>query len=245
MAEDIIDAITVEEFEGNPALVAWLEVYRDNPAFDYWDRIGLGRRKDWSMEATMRPLMVREEVIHEYGFAIPCDDALVEIAKHSPIVEVGAGTGYWAALLRNGGVDVIASDTLGEDFGAYGFSKLYTEVIQEDASVMAALHPDHTLLIIWPPYGDPMGADAVAAYHEAGGSRVIYIGEGPGGCTGDSRMFALLGQESCWHDAGEECDCDKSDALFGLVRAITIPQWDGIHDVLFVYERVTPKELMP
>ena len=32
------------------------------------------------------------------------------IAEHSPIVELGAGTGYWAAMLARRGADVIAYD---------------------------------------------------------------------------------------------------------------------------------------
>jgi protein-L-isoaspartate O-methyltransferase len=36
--------------------------------------------------------------------------ALALLAARAPLVEVGAGTGYWAAALRRRGVDVLAYD---------------------------------------------------------------------------------------------------------------------------------------
>ena len=39
--------------------------------------------------------------------------ALDAIAAVSPITEIGCGTGYWAALLRTRGVDVLAFDMYG------------------------------------------------------------------------------------------------------------------------------------
>jgi hypothetical protein len=47
-----------------------------------------------------------------YSWAVPTDEAIAAIANASPfgVVEVGAGTGYWAMLLRHRGVDVLAYD---------------------------------------------------------------------------------------------------------------------------------------
>ena len=52
------------------------------------------------------------EVLRRYGFAVPTDDALDAIVACSPrgVLELGAGTGHWAALLARRGVDVIAYD---------------------------------------------------------------------------------------------------------------------------------------
>jgi hypothetical protein len=47
----------------------------------------------------------------EYAYAVPCDEALDALAALSrPIVEAGAGTGYWANALRTRGVAVTAYD---------------------------------------------------------------------------------------------------------------------------------------
>ena len=45
-----------------------------------------------------------------YSFATPTPQALDLLASLGDIVEVGAGTGYWAAALRARGVDVLAFD---------------------------------------------------------------------------------------------------------------------------------------
>lgn len=45
-----------------------------------------------------------------YAFGVPTDAALDAIAARGPVVELGAGTGYWAALLRQAGCDVVAYD---------------------------------------------------------------------------------------------------------------------------------------
>jgi hypothetical protein len=54
----------------------------------------------------------RAEAIARYAFALPSDDALDAIVRSAPhgIVELGAGTGYWAALLEQRGADVVAFD---------------------------------------------------------------------------------------------------------------------------------------
>lgn len=55
--------------------------------------------------ATARPIGVAR-----YSYAIPDLTALNILAEHGPILEIGAGTGYWAYLLRQRGVDVAAFD---------------------------------------------------------------------------------------------------------------------------------------
>jgi hypothetical protein len=47
-----------------------------------------------------------------YTLSVPTEPALGAIAEASPhgVVEVGAGTGYWARLLHDCGVDVVAYD---------------------------------------------------------------------------------------------------------------------------------------
>jgi hypothetical protein len=48
-----------------------------------------------------------------FSYAVPSEAALRVIKRYSPhgIVEIGAGTGYWARLLSNAGVDIQAFDT--------------------------------------------------------------------------------------------------------------------------------------
>lgn len=183
-----------------------------------------------------------------YSFAVPDDGALRAIAAHSPggVVEIGAGGGYWSMLLQQRGVDVIAYDP--EPPGAtddprWHSGRAWTAVHQGDHT-KASDHPARTLLLCWPSYAEPWAAQAVEAYR---GDTVIYIGEGSGGCTGDDRMHALLGESpycSHWNeDYSEELPCPDDCAarvtpLFEEVAARAIPQWSGLHDRLTVYRRI-------
>ena len=73
---------------------------------------------------------VVEPLTRSVGFGVPNEAALALVAKYGPLVEVGAGTGYWAALLRARGVDVDAydvqppTDEMNNDF----FFQTYTRV---------------------------------------------------------------------------------------------------------------------
>lgn len=44
------------------------------------------------------------------AFAVPSEGALTLLAQHAPIIEMGAGTGYWVHLLQARGVDACAFD---------------------------------------------------------------------------------------------------------------------------------------
>ena len=76
------------------------------------------------------------------------------IARHSPIVEIGAGTGYWAYLLRLSGADVIAYDAAppgGTVTNRYHPDvRPWSQVVNGDATVLAA-HGSRSLFLCWPP----------------------------------------------------------------------------------------------
>lgn len=183
----------------------------------------------------------RGDMVRAYSWAIPNDAALTAIADHGPIVEIGAGGGYWTKLLRDRGVDVVAYDpdpiggSSGERKGWHDGTR-WSHVETGDHTAVTA-HPDRTLLLVWPSYDEPW-TDAVIDLY--GGNTVIYVGEGPGGCTGTGRLHTLLGDEPyCWHDDEDTCHCGTGvEARFKQVAEVRIPQWGGIHDRLGVYERI-------
>ena len=53
----------------------------------------------------------RDRLVARYSWAIPNDDALRVLDAHAPLIELAAGTGYWAHLLRARSVDILAFDT--------------------------------------------------------------------------------------------------------------------------------------
>lgn len=175
------------------------------------------------------------DIKRRYSWAVPNEEALTTIAAHSPrgVVEIGAGGGYWTRLLRDRGVDVIAYDPQPVD-SKWHDGRLWSEVLQGDHTAIIG-HADRTLFLCWPSYDEAWTHEVVELYD---GDIIVYIGEGSGGCTGDDRMHALLGEQAyCWHD-DEPCACAWPAAKFHEVETVSIPQWWGLHDVLAVYKRI-------
>lgn len=152
---------------------------------------------------------VRYDLVKEYSWAIPNDEAIDVLVEESPIIEVGAGNGYWAYLADEDGADVVAFDM--DPWEAEWFPVLEGDICE------ILNYQDRSLFLCWPPYDNPMAADALDLYT---GDTVIYVGEGRGGCTGDSDFHFKLQKE------------------FGLAdEIIDIPVWEGIHDRMYVFRR--------
>ena len=159
---------------------------------------------------------LRELYLKHYGFAI-LDEATVQVlAPYAPIVEVGAGSGYWAYELCQAGVEVVATDP-----GTGRYHGLHRWVpwlpIERLTGVQAVQqYPDHTLLIVWPDYGQRWVSATLRAYR---GETVLYVGEGKAGCTGNAAFHAALAER------------------FPAVSVHPIPQFDNYHDALHICRR--------
>lgn len=187
----------------------------------------------------------RDEMISTYGFAIPTEEAIEAIARCSPdgVVEIGAGTGYWASLLHGRGIDVIAFDP---EPAPSPQSTWFAGVepwhpLERGGHEVAGEHPRRTLLIVWPTKNETWATAAVQRYHEAGGRCVVFVGEGPGGRTGDTTFHAVMGAVSgcaqCDYGApNQPCTCGI-EALWHRMETIALPHWPGFSDDLHVYER--------
>jgi hypothetical protein len=186
----------------NPLFARWLE------AGGYWP------------SAANRALRI--ELARTHSFAIPSEQALAAIGRHAPIVEVGAGTGYWAHLLEQRGVDILPYDRAppnewsnGHHNKFHGNARPWTRIHTASAEV-AARHPDRTLMLCWPPYDMTMSEQAIDAYD---GDTIIYIGEEPGGVTATYGFFARL------------------TSRFALTTSFAVPRWCGCRDFLTVWRR--------
>jgi hypothetical protein len=206
-----------------------------NPLLDEW------RRSDGAADAERLASLCAT-----FAFAIPTDSALRVIAAHSPagVVELGAGAGYWASLLDQLGVDVVAFDRappLSPDNKWFHSSTPWFRVQRGDELVVAQ-HAARTLLLVWPTRDETWAADALTHFHGAGGDSVIYVGEGPGGRTGDATFHALLGATdgclACRYGVLDVvCTCGVT-ALWRQVDSVVLPHWLGQRDDLHVYRRL-------
>jgi hypothetical protein len=186
---------------------------------------------------------IRNESIARYGFAVPSDEALDAIARCAPagVVEVGAGTGYWACLLQRRGVQVAAFDiepAPSPQNTWFAGSQLWHPVQHGNHDIVVE-HPDRTVLIVWPTKNETWAATAVERYHASGGQCLVVIGEGPGGRTGDDTFHALLGELSscvqCEYGATTSACICGVEPRWRRTETIGLPQWPGFHDDLRIY----------
>lgn len=149
------------------------------------------------------------ELAEKFAWAIPNAAAIATIAREGPILEIGAGTGYWAGLLRQADVDVVATDP------AAPLDPEWSPVEAISAADAVAEYPERSLLVVWPSDDESWAADALA---DTEADTCIYVGEGPGGCTADRRFHRLLREH--WHRES----------------VVSIPQYPDAHDSLEVWK---------
>ena len=168
----------------------------------------------------------RNEYTHRFGYAIPTDEALTTLSQHAPLLEIGAGSGYWAWMLRKMGSDVVAYDqcppSIDSETNRFHVRvRCWTDVVHGDHDAIAR-HPERTLFLCWPPPNDPMAFEALSRYQ---GDTFLYIGEAPLAnnlnVTGDARFVRLLEEE--WR----------------IERTIALPNWELCWDQLYVFRRTS------
>lgn len=181
----------------NPYLDLWYAQKQDREA----RQLELSRALLAGDEARLRTLKAsRVEYTHRFGYAVPTAEALETLSQFSPLVEIGAGVGYWAWMLRQGGTDIVAYDlrppTVDSDENRFHARSLcWTNVLTGNESALDQ-HPDRTLFLCWPPRGDPMAYRILRRYR---GEIFVYVGEQPladgANVAGDDQFVQLLSRE--------------------------------------------------
>lgn len=199
-----------------------------NPYFQKWLAVSLGQKllddpilkliqsQGYALSRMAAQWLGREKWVHEYAWAIPCEEALRAIGKYGPLVEMGAGTGYWASLLEKRGVEVTCYDECPppHEDNHWHRENVCHHMVWQGGSEMVKEHPDKTLFLCWPPMSR-MAEECLDHYR---GPHVVYIGERHG-CTGTEELENRLEKE--WVE----------------IEEVEIPQYDGIHDYLRVFKR--------
>ncbi len=112
-----------------------------------------------------------------YAYVFPSDSTLAMLDGLGPLVEIGAGTGYWAHRLRSIGADIVAYDQAplaSERTNRYHPpTRPWTCVEQGDQTELSN-HADRGLFLCWPPLFSSLG-DCLTYYR---GDTVAYIGDG-------------------------------------------------------------------
>lgn len=89
-----------------------------------------------------------------FAYVLPQPHLLKVISRYSPLVELGAGTGYWAYMLGLMGADLIAYDIAplgGAQANRYHPDvRSWVDVLYGDVRVLSK-HVERSLFLCWPP----------------------------------------------------------------------------------------------
>ena len=196
-----------------------------NPYLDLVQVLAGRQGRGWAVPGGLASVLDlparRRELAALFAWAIPDAGALAVLARYAPLLECGAGTGYWAALLRASGVDIDASDLTppGVAENSYHDSHRtpWSEVRAASAVSAVRASPERTLFLCWPPHDDDDASyRALRAYR---GEALVYVGGGPDGPTGTVRFHRELALN--WRAAEQTL----------------VPNWPGLRDRLVVYRR--------
>ncbi len=154
-------------------------------------------------------LRARKRLIWAFSWAVPDAPAIQALVEAGPWIELGAGSGYWAWLLRQAGGDVVALDREPAQ------PPSWSQVLLGDEATLPASN-GRGLFMCWPPLDQPM---ARLALQNLAPGRVAVVGE-VRGRTGDAALWDLL------------------ERHFELTRELAIPTWPGFEDRLRLYRRV-------
>ena len=161
---------------------------------DWFNRI-LTSRKPWEEleaeilecgDSEIDELDIFDAFVMRYGWQRPTVNAINACVSESPIIELGAGKGYWAFRINEAGGIITAFDT-----GKwYGFEDLWYPV--KPVPTGGVIVPkEYTLFLCWPTYGQDWSENALLDYE---GSTVIHIG--PDNCPDGLHFQSIL--ESKW-----------------------------------------------
>ena len=134
-----------------------------------------------------------------YAYAVLSPQILEKIAEYSPLIELGAGTGYNAWVLQQMGADVVAIAAFPIEEGHNWFfntrfglptkvGKSFTKIEQGDSRSLVK-YPNHTLFICWPPRNE-MALESLTYFQ---GNTLIFVGNKQ--CCANKAFYRKLGEE--------------------------------------------------
>lgn len=176
-----------------------------------------------------------------YAWAIPDDRALRVCAHFSPLVEIGAGGGYWAQQLRLRGATVHAFDVCvpkkkkNKGKGGLSVPPSRSPVLHGGPDVLKKpKYRDCALLLCYP---DETMELAEACLKVFTGDTIIHVGE--------LAMDGTLSLEQApWGRTTTQSAQEKLLMQFHCILRVKLPQWPMGRDTLTVWRRSTTCPLL-
>lgn len=164
----------------------------------------------------------RDWCCHLYAYATPNDDALTMLKEYQPLVEIGAGTGFWASLLLERGIAITSYDKAPpqdkkckklNEFHAN--ANTFSLIKTGGPDTLSSQSEHHNLFLCYPPPNDPMARNCLKYFK---GKFIIHVGE----YAGDTA------------DRSFESELHKG---YQLVKRIDLPNWCNTAYAMTIWQR--------
>jgi hypothetical protein len=152
-----------------------------------------------------------------FGYGVPCREVIDEVAKYSPLLELGAGNGFWTFWLRKKGCDIIATDAGEPDL--YTKNRWIDDLLPLDAVTAVNSFPDRNILIVWPHFTAYWPVEIIGKMKRS--QILCYVGEGPLGCCAPPSFFLEMNR------------CGLK-----MIYASPSPSWPKVSDYLAIYMKM-------
>lgn len=178
--ETVISSNVKQTFHNKEENPFYIEFMRMKESLSVWKNlfnVSLDQRtRAWDeLDALWDPLRSR------YAWAVPDARSLAILREFSPLIEIGAGKGYWASLLQAEGVDIVPFDIRGcpkgwhEPGGIKYKNDWWTEVRTGGPGVLKdKAFMNRSLLLCYPDEDESIAIQCLENYS---GSIIIHVGE--------------------------------------------------------------------
>jgi hypothetical protein len=160
----------------------------------------------------------RFDYIIEFGYVVPTYELISTIkAMDTKWVSVGSGLGFIEYLLHKNGIDIIATDIQKPIYNPYFRRSAYIDIVELSAYDAIKTY-NRNIILSWPCMDNPWAYECIRQIKS--GTKLIYIGEGFGGCTADNAFNVYL------------------DRNFQLEHKLPHINFNGIDDSISLYTRL-------
>lgn len=178
-------------------------------------------RSSFHADLMIAQLNFRTKFTEKCGFVFWTKSSMDELAafiKDEKWLEVMSGTGYLGNTMNSVyHTNIIMTDNKSWKKCMWSDNDTYKNIEQLDALDAIDKYHDEVkgIIMSWPPYAEPIAAKILSKCYDYK-LPILYIGEGPGGCTADDEFFELLDDDEKY-----SCEYDIIPSLW---------QFPGIHD---------------
>lgn len=156
-------------------------------------------------------------ILRKYPEYLPTDKNLETIVEYSPLLEVGAGNGYWSKKIDSSGGKIVSTDIFPHDFKN---EKTFYDISKEDHTIVLK-HKDKSVLLCHPPSSD-WSLDLLEMMEK--GQEIIFVGE-VYGCDATPDFFKYL--QTC----------------FDIIEVQDVIDWKSHNAKLIIAQKYTDKEV--